>query len=79
MRDEENTGHTVRDKHAITSSSLPQTNKQTNKKTVNLYILSIKVGLLPSIKSLFYLLKPFKNNEKYFLFHPKSTFRSQNI
>ena len=36
MRDKENTGHTVRDKHAITTSSLPQTNKQT-KNSKSLY------------------------------------------
>ena len=40
----------------------------------------LKVGLSPS-KNYFYLLqwKPFKNNEKLFLFHLKSSFRSQDI
>ena len=43
--------------------------------------VSLKVGLSPSKKILFYLLhwKPFKNDEKYFLFHLKSSFRSQGI
>ena len=40
-----------------------------------------KVGLPPSKKNLFYRLqwKPFKNDEKSFLFHLKSSFRSQDI
>ena len=40
-----------------------------------------KVGPSPSEKKLFYLFqrKPFKNDEKWFLFHPKSSFRSQDI
>ena len=43
--------------------------------------LIIKVGLSPSKKNLFYLLhwKPFKNDEKGFLFHLKSPFRSEDI
>ena len=43
--------------------------------------LKIKVGLLPSKKDLFYLLewKSFKNYEKLFLFHPKSSFHAQDI
>ena len=42
---------------------------------------SIKVGLSPSIKNCSYLLqwKPFKNDEKCFLFHLKSFFCSQDI
>ena len=38
----------------------------------------LKVGLSPSKKKLFYLphWKPFKNHEKYFLFHLKSSFHS---
>ena len=41
----------------------------------------LKVGLSPSEKVSFYLLqqKPFKNDEKCFLFHLKSSFRSQDI
>ena len=41
----------------------------------------IKVGFSPSKKNYFYFLqwKPFKNDEKYFLFHLKSSFRSQDI
>ena len=41
----------------------------------------LKVGLSSSKKKLFYLIqwKPFKNDEKCFLFHPKSSFRSQDI
>ena len=41
---------------------------------------TFKVGFSPS-KRIFYLLqwKPFKNNEKYFLFHLKSSFGSQDI
>ena len=41
----------------------------------------IKVGLPPSKKNLFYLLhwESFKNDEKCFLFHLKSSFRSQDI
>ena len=44
------------------------------------YQMHLKVGLSPS-KKLFYLLhwKPFKNDEKCFLFHIKSYFRSQDI
>ena len=40
-----------------------------------------KVGLSLSKKNYFYLLqwKPFKNNEKRFLFHLKSSFHSQDI
>ena len=40
-----------------------------------------KVGLSRSKNILFYLLhwKPFKNDEKYFLFHLKSSFGSQDI
>ena len=40
----------------------------------------IKVGLSP-YKEIFYLLqgKPFKNNEKCFLLHLKSSFHSQDI
>ena len=39
-----------------------------------------KVGLSPS-KKIFYLLqwKPFNNDEKCFLFHLKSSFRSRDI
>ena len=41
----------------------------------------IKVGLSPFKKVFFYLLqwKPFKNNEKGFLFYLKSSFRPQDI
>ena len=41
----------------------------------------IKVGLSPSRKISFYLLqkKPFKNDEKCFLFYLKSSFHSQDI
>ena len=44
-------------------------------------IVSIKVGLSPSKKKLYYLLdwKPVKNDEKYFLFDLKSSFRSPHI
>ena len=40
-----------------------------------------KVGLSPSIKILVYLfhLKPFKNDDKCFLFHLKNSFCSQDI
>ena len=42
---------------------------------------TFKVGLSPSKKNLCYLLhwKSFKNDEKRFLFHRKSSFRSQDI
>ena len=42
---------------------------------------TIEVGLSPSKKSLFDFLqwRPFKNDEKYFLFQLKSSFRSQDI
>ena len=42
---------------------------------------SFKVELSPSKKISFYLLqwKPFKNNEKCFLFHLKNSFRSRDI
>ena len=41
----------------------------------------LKVGLSPSKINLIYLLKwkPFKNDEKCFLFHLKSSFRSRDI
>ena len=41
----------------------------------------IKVGLSPFQKNLFHLhhCKPIKNDEKCFLFHLKSSFRSQDI
>ena len=41
----------------------------------------LKVGLAPSEKISFYLLqwKPFRNDEKSFLFHLKCSFRSQDI
>ena len=41
----------------------------------------VKIGLLPSQKNFFYFLqwKPFKNGEKYFLIHLKSSFGSQYI
>ena len=41
----------------------------------------LKVGLSPSKKTSFYFLqwKPFKNDEKCFLFYLKSSFRSQDI
>ena len=40
-----------------------------------------KVGLSPPKQNSFYLLqwKPFKNDEKCFLFHLKNSFRSQDI
>ena len=43
--------------------------------------IRIKFGLLPSKINLIYLLqrKPFKNDEKYFLFHLKSSFHFQDI
>ena len=44
-------------------------------------LIWLKLGLSPSKKISFYLLqwKPFKNDEKCFLFHLKSSFLSQNI
>ena len=50
---------------------------------INIGICSyiIKVGLSPSKKKSFYLLewKPLKNDEKFFLFHLKSCFRSPYV
>ena len=47
----------------------------------NILIFEFRVGLLPSKKTLFYLLQwqPFKNDEKCFLFHLKSSSHSQDI
>ena len=46
----------------------------------NWWILSLKIGLWPSKIKLCYLSdwKPFKNDEKCFLFHLKSSFRSKD-
>ena len=55
--------------------------RETNKK---IFIIKhpFKVGLLPSRKVGFICLnerwKPFKNDEKFFLFHLKSSFRSDD-
>ena len=45
------------------------------------FIGTLKVGFSPSKKIFYYLLQwePFKNNEQCFLFHLKSSFRSQDI
>ena len=50
-------------------------------KTEDSTMIQFKVGLSPSKKMSFYFLpwKPFKNDEKCFLFHLKSSFRSQGI
>ena len=54
--------------------------KYRSKKRKNEQFLTANLGLSPS-KRIFYLLqwKPYKNNEKYFLFHLKSSFGSQDI
>ena len=44
-----------------------------------LRVLRVKIGLSPSKKIVMFDLKPFKNDEKCFLFHLKSSFRSQDI
>ena len=46
-----------------------------------MHVALFKVGLTPSKKSLFHLLqlKPFKNGEKCFLLHLKSSFLSRDI
>ena len=36
-------------------------------------------GALSSLRQVLAIENPFKNDEKYFLFHLKSTFRSQDI
>ena len=48
---------------------------------ITIMLRNVKVGLLPSEKKNFYLFqwKPFKNNEKCFLFHLINSFRSQDI
>ena len=45
------------------------------------FLFHLKVRLSPSKKVFYYLLqrKPFKNDEKCFLFHLKSSFHSQDI
>ena len=47
----------------------------------NAFCFSVKAGLSSSKNNSFYLLqwKPVRNNEKWFLFHLKSSFGSQDI
>ena len=54
---------------------------KTPEETVMKTLKLIKVGLSPSKKNSFYLLQqnPFKNDEKCFLFHLKSSSSSQDI
>ena len=73
-------------KHRINTEKLKKKEKTVTKEgdiLVAIYINLInmvKVGLSPS-KKLYYLLdwNPFKNDEECFLFHLKSSFRSQDI